>query len=448
MLRHLIATVGLITACAAALGAEAGKIVFVTGQVHIGEHAALLDGAVQEGDEISTGADGYVYMKTIDSGFLILRPNSRARVTTYHIDLQQPANTRVKLELLNGVARSISGLSVKKAREHFRFNTPVAAIGVRGTDFIVYTDQQTSRVAVVSGGVIVSGFAGGCGPDGGGPCEGNASRELFAGQADVLLQVQRGQLVPQLLRNQALSPDQSAPPRSDEPVGKISAGAAALPAQDVSLDAQKGVVLTGKPSPTTGGSSDAVAPPPIVITSPPPVVVTPPPPPVVRSPSEVLWGRWETVAGVAPDGIVSAKLNDGSYNAGFVVGSYIIKRLADPTFIMPQEGTASFLLDSSSVTLQQTGKQAVAARVQDGHLDLNFVGRSFTTDLTVVSPSMKMSVTGQGDITQQGELYSNPMSGTIVRGYIGGAHAEEAGYIFKSISSPDITAAGATHWSR
>src|SRR5471032_2047476 len=172
MLRHLFATVGLITACAAALGAEAGKVVFVTGQVQIANHAALLDGAVQEGDEISTGADGYVYMKTIDSGFLILRPNSRARVTTYHIDLQQPANTRVKLELLSGVARSISGLSVKKAREHFRFNTPVAAIGVRGTDFIVYTDQQTSRVAVVSGGVIVSGFAGACGPDGGGPCEG------------------------------------------------------------------------------------------------------------------------------------------------------------------------------------------------------------------------------------------------------------------------------------
>lgn len=449
MLRHLIATVGLITACAGALGAEAGKVVFVTGQVHIGDHAALLDGAVQEGDEISTGADGYVYMKTIDSGFLILRPNSRARVTTYHIDLQQPANTRVKLELLNGVARSISGLSVKKAREHFRFNTPVAAIGVRGTDFIVYTDQLTSRVAVVSGGVIVSGFAGACGPDGGGPCEGNASRELFAGQADVLLQVQRGQLVPQLLRNQALSPDQSAPPRSDEPVGKITAGAAALPAQDVSLDAQKGVVLTGKPSANTGGNSDAVAPPPIVITSPP---VTPPPvvvpPPVVRSPSEVLWGRWEAVANYGPDPVVTAKLNNGTYNSGFVVGSYVIKRLADATFVMPQEGTASFVLDGSEVTLQQTGKQAMLANVQDGHLNLNFVNRSFTTDLTVANATLKMNVTGQGDITQQGELYSNPASGAVVRGYIGGAHAEEAGYIFKSVNNPDLTAAGATHWSR
>lgn len=193
--------------CASAAAGEAGKIVFVTGQAQLAARAAQLDAAVQEGDELATGTDGYIYVKTADNGFLILRPNSKARVIAYHADSAKPANTRVKFELLSGVARSISGTAVKQARQNFRFNTPVAAIGVRGTDFIVFTDQQTSRVAVVSGGVVVSGFAGSCGPEGGGPCEGNLSRELFAGQADALLQVQRGQKAPQLLRGQSVSPE-------------------------------------------------------------------------------------------------------------------------------------------------------------------------------------------------------------------------------------------------
>src|SRR5471032_238065 len=226
---HTICAALLLGGLASAVQAgEAGKVVFVTGQVSVAAHPLALDAAVQEGDELTTGADGYVYVKTVDQGFLVLRPNSKARIVAYHIDAQNPTNTRVKLELLQGVARSISGVGVKQARQNFRFNTPVAAIGVRGTDFVVYTDQQTSRVTVMSGGVVVSGFAGNCGPEGGGPCEGGASRELFAGQSGVLLQVQRGQNIPQLMHSQSVSTDQSAPPRSDEPVGKVGGSASVI----------------------------------------------------------------------------------------------------------------------------------------------------------------------------------------------------------------------------
>src|SRR6202008_1200156 len=104
--------------------------------------------AVQEGDELVTGADGYIYVKTVDSGFLVLRPNSRARIVTYRIDAANPANSQVKFELLKGVARSITGQGIKQARQNFRFNTPVAAIGVRGTGFVVRTNEQTSFVTV------------------------------------------------------------------------------------------------------------------------------------------------------------------------------------------------------------------------------------------------------------------------------------------------------------
>ncbi len=103
------------------------------------------------------------------------------------------------------------GQAVPQARQNFRFNTPVAAIGVRGTDFTVFTDQQSSRVTFVSGGVIVSGFVGACGPAGAGPCEGGNSRELFAAQVGQLLLVRHDQPVSQLLRSDGIAPDLTAP---------------------------------------------------------------------------------------------------------------------------------------------------------------------------------------------------------------------------------------------
>lgn len=444
--------------------AEAGKVVFVTGQVQLASRAALLDAAVNEGDELSTGADGYVYVKTVDSGFLILRPNSKARITTYHIDQANPGNTHVKLELLGGVARSISGQGVKQARQNFRFNTPVAAIGVRGTDFIVYTDQQTSRVAVVSGGIVVSGFAGNCGPEGGGPCEGSASRELFAGQSGVLLQVQRGQHVPQLLRSPALAPDQSAPPRNDEPVGKVGGGVAAT-SPEVNLDAQKGASLLNSAK-LTGQTKNEVDP---AITGPvAPVVVAPvvdapvvetpvvvaPEVPVVPSPPEVMWGRWRKVAELPVDAEQQAKFKDGSFDDSYFLGSYRISRLKNSALVLPKEGTAGFALTGSEASLQEIGQAAQIAAVKDASLTINFGTKRFETALTVYTPTASMLVSGRGDITsgpgaQSGNIVSDILgSPATIRGYLGGAQAAEAAYIFKSTASPKYVVEGATTWKR
>lgn len=467
-------TLGAFGGLSAASAAEAGRIVFVAGQVQLAGHAAVLDAAVQEGDELSTGAQGYVYMKTVDSGFLILRPNSRARITTYHVDIDNPANTRVKLELLGGVARSISGQAVKQARQNFRFNTPVAAIGVRGTDFTVFTDQQTSRIAVVSGGVVVSGFAGACGPDGGGPCEGSASRELFAGQAGMLLQVQRGQTAPKLMHNPALSPDQGAPARSDEPVAKAISSPAVLPAPDVSFEAHKNTVLnTPKDNlkPTEVPTASVPVAPVLPITPVVPVVpVTPvvpaepiapvgpivptlpiePVTPIVPKLPDVLWGRYDAVAAAPADEVARVKLESGAYTLGSRVGSYQIARLKNSELVLPGEGTASFALTASEATLQKAGQPAVLADVRNAKLDVNFGTRSFTTSMLLVAPDAQMSLTGHGDLHGTGDLVNSQTSSMTIRGALGGARAQEAAYIFesKSVTTPGLIAEGATNWSR
>ncbi|HYC42792.1 MAG TPA: FecR family protein [Noviherbaspirillum sp.] len=435
MLRKTITAIGLLLAAGLAQAGEAGRIVFVTGQAQAAARAITLGDAIQEGDELSTGADGYLYLKTVDNGFLILRPNSRARVVAYHVDAQNPANTRIKFELSQGVARTISGQAVKQARQNFRFNTPVAAIGVRGTDFTVFTDQNTSRVAVISGGVVVSGFSAGCGPEGSGPCEGTSSRELFADQAGQLLQVQKGQSAPQLLRGNNLSPDVTAPPRKDEPVGKTGAtDATVATATDLRLDPQKSSTLLApenRPSP----------PPPSVPQE--PVVVVPKPP-------EVHWGRWEKIASLPADSEALAKVRNGEYVSPTIAGSYFISRIKNSELVLPREGAAAFQLVNSEAYIRTGDAEPVKAAIQDSRLEVDFAKRSFTTDLLVVAPKAQVAVHAEGDVTLKGELVStNTLSNSTVRGYLGGAAAKEAGYVFSS-HGPDTgtRAFGGTSWSR
>lgn len=442
MLRKLALAAGLLWLVAdTALAAEAGRVVFVTGQAQIGRHAAAQDATVGEGDELSTGADGYIYMKTVDDGFLILRPNSTARVIAYAIDKNDPSKTQVKLELLQGVARAISGQGVKQARQNFRFNTPVAAIGVRGTDFTVYTDQQTTRVTVLSGGVVMSGFGGNCTAAGTGPCEGRTARELFAGQAGLLLQVQRGNNVPQLLQNPALSPDQAEKPRSDEPAAKQTAPT--TPLATVNLDPQRSEqqVKNVRPVPVQTPPPPVVAPPPVVVT--PPVVVEPPPPPVPAV-QEVFWGRWQSIAGL-PEKL--GRIGDPETEIATYYAPYAITRLKNSALVMPTEGTAAFKLMSGEAIITSDGYDR-AGTIDSGQLNMDFSKRTFATALSVKGTGIHVDVSGRGVITEKGMLYEDIGTSTFIRGYLGGPNAEQAGYIFKSVGTPGIVVSGATLWGR
>lgn len=463
---------GLFFGSVAAHAAEAGRVVFVTGTVAVAGHPVALDAPVQEGDALTTGADGFIYMKTVDNGFLILRPNSAARIITYAVDATHPANTRVKLELTKGVARSISGQAVKQARQNFRFNTPVAAIGVRGTDFIVYTDARTSRVTVVSGGIVMSGFEGACRAEGGGPCEGGSSRELFAGQAGALLQIERGKTVPQLLNNPGLLPDQSEKPRIDEPVGKVTASGS--PVAEVNLDPQRADrslqsaranIKNPPPQTTPPPALETPTPPPVVeqpapvpvpVPVPPPVQVqvplpvqvpVPTPPVVPAKPvvQEVFWGRWQTIAGypAAP-----GRVQDNDVVAPSLAGIYAVTRLKNSELVMPKEGSASFKLADGEAMMQKTGGVARLAKIESGNLDVNFVDRTFATALVVKTDSDAASLAARGVITDKGAMLSNSSSATYVRGYLGGPNAEQAAYIFKSTTPSAISVTGATSWTR
>lgn len=441
-----------MSAAHAAHAADAGKIIFVAGNAKAGEASAREGARVAEGQMLSTGADGFIYVKTVDNGLFILRPNTRARIVTYHIDQRNPANTRIKLELLSGVARSKSGEAVKLARQNFRFNTPVAAIGVRGTDFTVFTNDDTSRVAVISGGVVVSSFSGGCRPDGAGPCEGEASRELSAAQRGQLVQVQRGQAA-QVLQSSPLSPDQVSPPRGDEPLTKN--GGAGSTQANVGVEAKKNAGLNAVIEKlVTANPAPILVPAPLPEPTPP--VTIPPPPPVIEVPSlperTAVWGRWQPLLGRYASIDLSEERKKNELLA--LSGYFALFRSPGKDYVAPNNGSVGFSLRGSEavVTTEYGFGNTVAApaSLSNGTLTVDFGDRTFKTGMDVTTSTDVVRVSADGSVREDGRLFGNEAAGRHgvlnVQGLLTNERGGAAAYIFDGRLDDKRTVNGAATW--
>ena len=404
-----------------AQGDEAGKVVLVVGDVRMAGEPLRVGDGVRVGAPMATGGDGYLYIRTVDNGFLILRPNSVATVAAYRIDAVQPSGSRFKIELHQGVARSISGEAVRAARQNFRFNTPVAAIGVRGTDFTAYADAQTTRVAVLSGGVVVSGFEGACSRAGNGPCEGAQARELFAGQPGLLLQVGKGQGVPQLIKGNGLSPDAAVPPRVDEP----AAGSAAVrnaPAADANLDPLKSerIALVGEaPKP------DAVRP-------------------------AIEWGRWQALADEKPALDLAGLMKTHNLEAFNLY--FAMLRPKDAVWENPVSGSVDFRLQAAQALIQPDAGAAYAAAVDNGRLRINFGQASFATSFDLVANGQRIARQAEGRVFAGGSFQNVSQflgnNNMLVQGALGRDTALRAGYLFQSRLDDGRVAYGATPWAK
>jgi hypothetical protein len=432
MLRQSFFIAALALFAQQAAAAEAGKIILVAGSAQVAEKAALLGAAVQEGEMLSTGADGYIYVKTVDDGLFILRPNTKARIAAYHVDRANPSNTRVKLELLNGVVRSKSGDAVKQARQNFRFNTPVAAIGVRGTDFTVFADRDTSRVAVVSGAITMSGFGGSCSPDGSGPCEGAMARELSASQKGQLLQVNRGQAAPQLLQSGALAPDVLVPPRADEPVAKSGGVEPSL--EPIKVNSLAVQVQLNQP-PTTPPTTDK------------PSIVTPPPVVETAAPyKQISWGRWQEYADKpATSGVAKAGTDRVALNEAYA----LFRSTTGTDYAVPERGNIGFTLASGEASVRDTLTQArTSASIENAQLAVDFGKASFTTSFDAVHQSERYKMASTGVLAKDGVFSStNRFVSDNNMTVTGVMNADSAAYLFQGMLTERKVISGATTWN-
>ena len=149
-----------------------------------------------EGDQIRTESSGHVHVRFLDDAVLSVRPNSELHIETYRFDAERPDLSTVKLNLIQGTARTVSGEAAKTAKERYRLNTPIAAIGVRGTDFLVSTTSQSLMALVNDGAIVVAPFSAQCQFEGTGPCSLNAVE--LDGEAMQAIEFDLGMTAPRL----------------------------------------------------------------------------------------------------------------------------------------------------------------------------------------------------------------------------------------------------------
>ena len=87
---------------------------------------------VSEGDVLISGKDGEVHVQMGDTGFLLLRPNSRIQIEKYVADGGVDDNALIRLA--SGGLRSITGWIGKFNAGGYKLRTSTATIGIRGTD--------------------------------------------------------------------------------------------------------------------------------------------------------------------------------------------------------------------------------------------------------------------------------------------------------------------------
>ena len=171
----------LLLACTNATAQTlAGSVVLLAGKASAtnnGVTRALSRGEpVYAGDDITTGKNSYLNLLFTDDGHVLLRPKTRFQIDTYNypappvtevtatpptidaLKVQQQvvsSEGRTGLRLLKGAFRAITGLIGTANHDNFRVITPVATIGIRGTDFGAFYDEDAKRlsVAVYSGGI-------------------------------------------------------------------------------------------------------------------------------------------------------------------------------------------------------------------------------------------------------------------------------------------------------
>lgn len=419
---------GVLFPAMPAFAEVAGEVVFVLGRAAIAGQTARNGQEVKVGDRLRTQEGSYLYVKTKDKGFLILRPNTEARIRAFSVDERTPANTRIRYELEQGVARVVSGEAAKAARQNFRMNTPVAAIGIRGTDFTVYTDDTVSRVSVLAGGVVVAPFSASCSPEGTGPCEGRSSLELYAGRADALIQVSRGDAAPRLIESGAGAPDTIAPPGKDEPAKAETGKTGELDTREpIDLGPTKNLESATRAADPGGPENPQLEPRP-----------------------DIVWGRWQPVLDLPPE-VVLAELQQSGYALTALNGYYAILKDRDAAW-RPAQGSIGFVLQSAQAVVRQQGVPTLTpAAVENGRLQVNFGNSTFATNLDVSSGAERYSLHSTGTVLENGVLEGAGQfsrgANMNVRGVLGSTN-EEAAYIFSSGVAPGKTVSGITHWRR
>jgi hypothetical protein len=440
---------------------QIGEVSLVLGKAWLesagGRKKPIIPGTlIRATDRIHTESNGHVHIRFIDQALVSVRPDSRLQIVRYDYSAEQPEQSTIKLSLEEGVTRSISGKGARAARERFRMNTPIAAIGVRGTDFLVSASQGGVRALVNEGAIVLAPFSSDCTVDAFGPCAVNAI-ELTDTSLQII-ELDGSSASPRLLPS---SHERDPGMMRDEVELALAGNKATVSAEDDNGASiyQESITLKRVSTEVASASPPAVTLPepsvPVVFTPAPsptpqvPVVAdfTPPAPviPTALTERQLVWGRWAD--GQADQERITLTYLEAKEGRDITVGNtdYMLFRTENGSTRIQALGTIGFSLNSAQA-FYHSESGVVSMAVSGGSLNIDFDNNSFATSL-----DMSHSLTGNVNFSAAGRLYSggyfHTRSATERMAGAVSLDGAEAGYFFeKQLDSGNIQ--GLTLWGK
>ena len=395
---------------------------------------------IKVGDKIETGEGGHVHIRFVDGGRLSVRPSSRLQVENYGRSADQPALMAIKFRLDEGVVRSITGAWGEAARDRFRLNTPVAAIGIKGTDFVVKTDVNNTLASVFTGAIMLTPLASGC-QTSLGPCQNGSEKLLTEDMKGQMLALGRLQVIPQLVPAVDLLA-QRARPTSADTVAKSDAA--------LKTDGNRSDINNERTLVNESRAVDVVE----ISKSTTAVQPAPPPPPLLAP--EVRQLVWARLAAIAPDGdTISRSFADALQNGRQgTVGNIAYSLFRDvpgagPAILASSDTSANFRLAGAAAQLVRTDRGVdfiELVQVGGGTLNVDFVRSTFATQLSLSNARIGAeSIVSNGVIQPNGVLQTQ--GGNAFTSGALSLDGKEAGYFFsRAITAGQLS--GITQWGR
>jgi hypothetical protein len=132
----------------------------VTGWVGSGQAARVDRGqTLPNNATVATGPQSYAVLKFEDGTAVLLKENTSFQVQNYAYNPKAPENANAIFNLVRGGLRMVTGLVTSRNRDALKVGTPLATIGIRGTEFVAELVNPL-YIQVINGVITVTNAAG------------------------------------------------------------------------------------------------------------------------------------------------------------------------------------------------------------------------------------------------------------------------------------------------
>ncbi|MDR3478396.1 MAG: FecR family protein [Gammaproteobacteria bacterium] len=116
--------------------------------------------AIFEHDIIETGSGSTGEMAFTDTSVVTLREGTEFKIDQYHYQPGGGSSDKSVMSVIKGGLRTITGVIPKENPDSYQLKTPVATIGVRGTQYSAYVSQRGLALKIDRGAILATNGAG------------------------------------------------------------------------------------------------------------------------------------------------------------------------------------------------------------------------------------------------------------------------------------------------